>query len=436
MGCDMVVALGRATADGCTLFGHNAGLGAGRDCSLVFAPGRAFAPGEVVQTRHIAIPQVRGTFTVLGSRPEGSWGFEHGVNDRGVAAGCTRYRHKLPAEKPGLIGGELVRLVLERSRTAAQGVDVLADLLERHGQGAPAGWGPEEPGDHAVLVADGREAFLIETAACHWVFQQILEVRAVSDLSTIRQDWNRISSGLGQYAIAQGWWPGDGSKLDFADALGTSPIGESSALRRWGRATLLLEQQNGHIDCSFLRRLLGDHYEGTNFEVDPLTSLQGPQTLCQHGPAGNTTAASLIARLSSVAEEPHVIEYALGPPCLGVYFPLLLEADLPAALLREGLDPFSLRGRLARLLKHVQADAELGRQVRDQFGQLQARFDQGLDDWLAESRALRDRGEHALSRQRAAALMARNIEAFEATLAALLPRRPLSERLAAVGSPP
>jgi hypothetical protein len=33
------------------------------------------------------------------------------------------------------------------------------------------------------------------------------------------QDWNRISPGLGQHAISQGWWPGDGSKLDFVGAL-------------------------------------------------------------------------------------------------------------------------------------------------------------------------------------------------------------------------
>src|SRR5437868_4106534 len=99
MGCDMVVALGRATVDGCTLFGHNAD---GDDATLTVLPGRAFAPGEMLRACRLEIPQVRQTFTVLGSRTEPGWGLQHGVNDQGVAAGCTRYQHKFRGEKPGL----------------------------------------------------------------------------------------------------------------------------------------------------------------------------------------------------------------------------------------------------------------------------------------------------------------------------------------------
>src|SRR4051812_4972853 len=118
MGCDMVVALGRATVDGGTLFGHNADLPGEEPPALVLVPGRAFAPGETVRARYVEIPQVRQTFTVLGSRLPGAWGVQHGVSDRGVAAGCTRYHHKLHGDRPGLLGPELVRLVLERSHSA------------------------------------------------------------------------------------------------------------------------------------------------------------------------------------------------------------------------------------------------------------------------------------------------------------------------------
>src|SRR5437763_16259474 len=122
MGCDMVVALGRATVDGCTLFGHNGDLPDGKYPVLALSPGRAFAPGETVRARYVEIAQVRQTFTVLGSRLPGGPGMQHGVNDQGVAAGCTRYCHKLDGGRPGLLGPELVRLVLERSHSAAHAV--------------------------------------------------------------------------------------------------------------------------------------------------------------------------------------------------------------------------------------------------------------------------------------------------------------------------
>src|SRR5262249_2900183 len=147
------------------------------------------------------------------------------------------------AGRTGLCGTDLVRLVLERSHSARQGVDLLTDLLERHGQAATA----DAPGggDPAFLVADPRGAFAVETAGNHWVCQEIGGIRAASNVRVVRQDWNRISSGLADHVIAQGLWPADGSKLDFAGALGASPAVRAPELRRWGRATLLLEQQNG-----------------------------------------------------------------------------------------------------------------------------------------------------------------------------------------------
>src|SRR5262249_12671598 len=141
-------------------------------------------------------------------------------------------------------------------------------------------------------------------------------------------DWMRISRGLASHAIGQGWWPADGSKLNFADALTTDPLGCDSALRRWGRATYLLEQQSGHIDVPFLRRLLSDHYEGMKDEVDPLQSTPGPLPLCQHRP-GRLTLAGMVAQLRT---DVPLAWCAFGPPCVGVWLPVFLHADLPAAL--------------------------------------------------------------------------------------------------------
>ena len=109
MGSDMVVALGPATVDGQTLFGHNSGRPVGETQHLRRVPGRCFPLGEKVRAQFIELPQVRQTFTVLGSQPDGRWGYEHGVNDQGVAVGLTRLRTRLRCPQPGLWGTDLVR---------------------------------------------------------------------------------------------------------------------------------------------------------------------------------------------------------------------------------------------------------------------------------------------------------------------------------------
>ena len=125
--------------------------------------------------QEVELPQVRQTATVLGSRPEGCWGFTHGVNEHAVAVAATSQCTRLTKESSGLLGTDLVRLTLERSENARQAVDHLTNLIERHGQSRSGAKG--EAGDNAFLIADAREAFAVETAGRYWVYQQVGEVR-------------------------------------------------------------------------------------------------------------------------------------------------------------------------------------------------------------------------------------------------------------------
>lgn len=417
MGCDIIVALGRATVGGYTLFGQNSSGRARVSHPLILTPGREFAPGEKVHADFLEIPQARQTHTVLASQPAGRWGYLHGVNDVGFAAGCTAFPNKLHSKAPTLSGPDLIRLVLERCRTALQAADLISELLDRHGQGAFPDCPPDCSADHALMIADATEAYLFETAGRYWVYQEIEQVRAVSNLCTIRQDWDRISPGLGGLAIEHGWWPGDGSKLDFADALSENPVGEASALRRWGRATLLLEQQNGHIDAEFLRRVLGDHYEGTHFEIDPLAVLNGPAPLCQHGnaPAAVPTAASMIACLGGSEERLPVVGCAFGPPCLSLYFPIFLTGALPSSFSRTGPEAVAdtMSGRIFHLNDRVRAQPQLWSAVRERMASLQDDFDREAEEVAIEGAALKQRGERMELESLTGSFMQRNLEQFD-----------------------
>jgi dipeptidase len=418
MGCDSVVALGRATAEGNTLFGHNCDRPTRQCQALHRSLGQSHAPGESIRTQGLELPQARQTYTVLGSRLEGVWGYDFGLNEHQVVVGHVRLRSKIAGRQPCLVGTDLVRLVLERSRSARQAVDLLAGLVERHGQTVPPESDSERECDSAYLVADAGEAFAVETAGGHWVYQEVREVRAVSNVSTVHQDWDRISSGLADYAIAQGWWPGDGSKLDFAGALFEDPTGSASGLRRWGRATLLLEQQNGHVDGAFLRRVLSDHYEGMRDEVDPLQAGPGPQPLCQHGAGGGGTAttASLTAELTRDPAKAPSVWCAFGPPCVSVYFPIFLEGDLPGPFTRGGSGPRSdsFGWRLRQFHEQLQQETWRWERARERGARLQERFDQGAEEFAAEAADLRRRGAAEELHRLASSFMQRNLEEFEA----------------------
>jgi dipeptidase len=266
---------------------------------------------------------------------------------------------------------------------------------------------------------------MVETSGAHWVYQDIRQLRAVSDVSTVHQDWDWISPGLAQEAISQGWWPGDGSKLDFAEALCTDRIGQESGLRRWGRATLLLEQQNSRIDLGFIRRLLSDHYEGCNEEVDPLDVPARPVPLCQHASGSRTeaTAASLVVQLPAAAERLPVAWCAFGPPCINVYFPIFLEAELPEAFSSTSPEPATNRvwQRMRQVEAYLGNSRERWASVHEQLGRLQGQLDHEAEDFAVEGAALKQQGAVAELERLASLFVQHCLERFDKVFADLRP---------------
>ena len=97
-----------------------------------------------------------GAHAFVGSRPSWLWGVEHGLNEHGVAIGNEKiWTVDRPSiEPPALLGMDLVRLGLERSRSADEAFAVITGLLERHGQGGSGEPHRDEPYFSSFLVAD------------------------------------------------------------------------------------------------------------------------------------------------------------------------------------------------------------------------------------------------------------------------------------------
>ena len=117
--------------------------------------GRRSSAGCTLRTQYLSIGDT-GAHAALLSCPTWLWGAEHGVNEHGVAIGNERVSttHDAAAAKPALIGMDLVRLGLERARTAAEAVDVITGLLETYGQGGIADAAHQEAYDSSFLIAD------------------------------------------------------------------------------------------------------------------------------------------------------------------------------------------------------------------------------------------------------------------------------------------
>jgi len=130
LSCDTAVAVGGATADGSVIFAKNSDRRANESQPLHHAPRRRHPDGATVRTQYLEIPQAAETWELVGSRPYWLWGFEIGVNEWGVAIGNEAVHSREGYADPGLLGMGLIRLGLERGRTAEEAVALIGQLTE------------------------------------------------------------------------------------------------------------------------------------------------------------------------------------------------------------------------------------------------------------------------------------------------------------------
>src|SRR5579885_2430443 len=299
--CDTLIALPPATRDGAALFAKNSDRPA-RECQrIVQFPRRRHPRGARVRCQYIEIPQVEQTAAVLGSQPYWLWGFEHGVNEHRVAIGNETVFAREPLGDTGLLGMDLVRLGLERGRTATEALEVMTALLEAHGQGGSGHRHLHWPYHNGFLIADPRSAWILETSGRHWVARPVDGVGNISNGLVIGTDWTRGSPDVTSFAVAQGWWPATAGRVDFAAAYADeSGVPPHQCVPRRQRAAALLAEGFGRHEPATFRAILRDHYDaGVVHRPRPFDD---PCffSLCMHAdPLDNTTAA-MIARLQPI----------------------------------------------------------------------------------------------------------------------------------------
>ncbi len=372
--CDTIVALGNVTADGVTLFGKNSDREPNEAHHLLRIPPARHAPGEKVKCTYIEIPQVEQTYEVLLCKPFWIWGAEMGTNEHGVAIGNEAVFTKIPYDKtPGLIGMDILRLALERARTAREALDVITGLLALYGQGGNCGFKHATYYHNSFIIADPREAWVLETAGKHWAAEQVKDIRTISNGITIGNQFDLASPDLVTYAIDRGWCKGR-DDFHFARCYSDFLFTRFSRCNdRQCRTTDALSAQRGKITVATMMRALRDHGADAGANWSPARGLT-PFPVCAHagfGPIRATqTTGSMVSHLMPTAQTHFVTGTAAT--CTGIFKPIWLGNNLPdtgptptgeydAATLfwrHEQLHRATLRGYATRIaLYHDERDA-------------------------------------------------------------------------------
>lgn len=346
--------------------------------------GRRASAGCSLRTQYLTIGDT-GAHAALLSCPTWLWGAEHGVNEHGVAIGNERVAttHDAAAA-PALIGMDLVRLGLERARTATEAVDAMTEILEQCGQGGIADAVHAEAYDSSFLVADPASAFVLETAGRDWATAPFPSGTAVSNRITLGTDWVRASSGL---------VPGDDFGR-FRDA--AEPTGYADVRLAASRA-FLTSIPSGGLTPAATAAHLRDHGSGPwgapgdRGGVTPPPRRLGPGlsgvSVCMHVRDRYVTAASMIAALpESIADgAPLRVWVAAGSPCASIYVPAFPRSVAgPPPFVPFELSSEELWQAADAVRRHVEAEPDALADVRSTLDPVEDELWAEADDALEQ----------------------------------------------------
>lgn len=309
--CDTLVAI---TDDG-PVFAKNSDRDVNEPQVLRWYDAADHPAGAEVTTTWSRVPQAPHTHAVLLSQPWWMWGAEIGANEHGVVIGneAVFTRRTGRGAEGELLGMDLLRLALERATTAADAVELIVTLLERHGQGGSCSHEhPRFRYDNSYLIADRNGAVVLETAGRHWATEQVTG------------SGRSISNGLTIPGFAEKYAdPVRGAVAACRSRRGST---EAAAIRARGPAALFAAlREHGPTGVPTWSPVNG--------------SLHSP---CVHGGGlltGSQTTASWVADLRT--EDSHWVT-GTSAPCLAVFKPVQVTTPVdvdPAVMPTNRCDP-------------------------------------------------------------------------------------------------
>lgn len=351
--CSAIIVGKKASATGEVLFGHNEDDRGNNVMVQYKVPRKKHNPGEYLtfEPECAKIPQVPVTWGYIWSETRASWKAPFSdtfINEWGVAIAsdsCSNSREDMPELTNGGIGYGLGHIVAQRARTAKEGVEIAAGLLDKYGYTASG---------RAYQIVDNNEGWVLQVVkGKHYVAKRVPddEVMFIPNWYTIRNvdlsDKNNYvaSHDLITYAIDRGWYkpsvPSDFSDFDFAIAYQDPNQKQDGNIYRHKNALRMIlgkEPEDVRVfsvtpkeklGIEDVKKILRTHYEGkeddlsNGYSVNPHRT--GIRTICT-----STTIESIVVQFR---EKPELtcVWRALLNPCTSSYVPWYLGIDkIPA----------------------------------------------------------------------------------------------------------
>lgn len=308
--CDTFTAMPNSTINNSLLFAKNSDREPNEPHIIVRIPARNYKKGTTLKCTYIEIEQVENTFDVMLFKPSWIWGAEMGINEYGVVIGNEAVFTKEKQGPPKLTGMDILRLNLERCKTADDAANYTTYLLEKYSQGGNCGYTEKLKYDNSFLIADFDSAYVVETAGKHWAIEKIHDVRSISNTLTIKSGALKYSSDI----------PASKGNINFKKIYDNRIYSYfSCGNTRHMRTESLLKKNSGNIDAKYMMEILRQHDDKNNKSPFERGSMND---ICMHagGIISSQTTGSMVAELN----EGRITIWATGSslPCVSIFKPL------------------------------------------------------------------------------------------------------------------
>ena len=319
------------------MYGKNADRSRTEAQPIAVHPRATHAPGSTITLdTGLVIPQVNITWAHAGSRPH--WaapygGYSEGINEWGVGIGNEMFPSRaLPTDHgraPQAEFTDLDRLVLERSKSAAEAVQVLTALISKYGQTCRTC--PEAANYNSLfMIADTTEIYSVMAVGHEWAYSQFTEANTNgTGVWTISNypffNATHVSPTAQATAEKLGWYrPGSGAPFDFGRVYGDTRASDTRHLRSM---TLLRDLASDHqLTKEDLMTVLKDHSYGHDLHEPPVSQIHWIGTeIDEHTFVGGITASSMVSEFKSNGVK--IAWHSLTNPCMAVFYPTIFHHD-------------------------------------------------------------------------------------------------------------
>lgn len=316
--CFSIVVGKKASADGSVMLAHNEDDSGRLLIHIHKVPAREYRSGETFALQSgVLLPLPAAAPGLLWLEISGcdfadSYVSEHGVAVTSDACPSREDRSEL---SEGGIGFSLRRLIVERAKSAREGVRIAGDLISRFGYNSSG---------RTYIIADCGEGWLLHAVkGKRWVAARVPdnEAAVIANRYTItRVDLNdkdrfQGSPDIIEYAVHRGWYdPQRDGEFDFARAYSDpgTYADMRNILRQWRGSDLLAAKPpklDAPLPFSFkphhglrprdLFKVLRDHYEGSKHDLSNRYRNGSPNSSKNRTICTESTQYSFVAHLRS-----------------------------------------------------------------------------------------------------------------------------------------